>query len=377
MSATCGDVSARLRKFTPAATLPATVQPRSPTTVPEAHNDPALRRYALRRLRLPIGASPLSVVIPDASAWIRRGTWAEATMRGSEPPYWVQVWPASVAIARWLWRRKDLAGLKVLDLGCGLGIPGIAAAALGADVTFADREADALAFATWNAARVGDPRRVSSHRLDWAATTVPGQFDVIVLADVTYRPLHHAGLRRQIAACLRPEGIVLHGDPHRPEANDFVRWLHGGFRTQESTRETAFLDRRARVRLCAASRSDTTLQQWTAFMTPDAGSGGGSVAATPFGHDAPSRHAANPGNEAEQALSQQGAIGSRSGSGSDTSRSVSVRQDTGSESNRGHESDLGRDTNPGPNTVLGPAGNPRSNTTRAALAPADPNRSPA
>ena len=73
-------------------------------SVPEAMTDPRLRRYRLRRLRIPIGAGQVDLVVPDARAWLREGAWVGATERGAEPPYWVNVWPASVAVARCLVR---------------------------------------------------------------------------------------------------------------------------------------------------------------------------------------------------------------------------------------------------------------------------------
>src|SRR5689334_14192318 len=115
-------------------------------TVPEARLDPVLRRYPLRRHRLSVAGGALSIVAPDGGDWLHTGGWSTRAQAGQEPPYWADVWPSSVAIARWLCRRRDLAGMRALDLGCGIGVPGTAAARQGAAVVFADREADALAF---------------------------------------------------------------------------------------------------------------------------------------------------------------------------------------------------------------------------------------
>lgn len=243
-------------------TLPWSVPLHPSSTVPEAKNDPVLRRYALRRLRLPLGSSTVPLVVPDASDWIRRGQWAPATLRGAEPPYWVQVWPASVAAARVLWRHGALAGRGVLDLGCGLGVPGAAAVLAGARVTFADQERDALAFAAWNATRLGAKDRVAVAALDWSRETIAGTFDAVVLADVSYRPLHHASLRHQLASCLAPGGVILHADPHRREATPFVQWLGEQFTCLTVSRATSFLDKRADIRLCVASESAETLASW-------------------------------------------------------------------------------------------------------------------
>lgn len=221
-----------------------------------------LRRFALRRLRLPVGRSMLSIVVPDPSDWIRRGEWTAATERGAEPPYWVQVWPASVAAARLLCRVGALAGRRLLDLGCGLGVPGLAAASCGAEVTFADKCPDALAFAGWNGARVAVARPPAARQIDWTRDCVPGRFQVLVLADVSYRTVHHAPLLRHVAACLDDGGVVVHADPHRPESDAFVRSLQRELHCLIATRPTAFADRRADVRLCVGARQATTLEPW-------------------------------------------------------------------------------------------------------------------
>jgi len=238
-------------------------------TVPAARQDPVLRKYVLRRLRLPIGDSVLGVVVPDAREWLRNGAGhappGRAESPGWEPPYWQRVWPAAAALAQ-LVARVDWTGRRVLDLGCGLGVPGISAARRGAAVTFADREPDALAFASWNARAAGPDAAVEVQRVDWSREVVHGQFDVVLLADVTYRARHHGPLRSQLQACLAPGGLVLHAEPMRAEAEPFLAWLRETNATCEGVREVKAEGAALRVRLVAAAADSTALASFGALV---------------------------------------------------------------------------------------------------------------
>lgn len=231
--------------------------------VPEARQDAALRRYPLRRLRLPVGAGQLSLVVPDERDWMRDGAWAPAVVRGKEPPYWVRIWPAALAAARAVARLGDLSDTRVLDLGCGLGVPGVQAAAAGAEVTFADLEPDALAFATWNARSQpgcgGEPAKV---QVDWSRQVVPGTFDLLVLSDVSYRELHHRPLRAHLDATLASGGVALHADPHRDAAGEFLAGLGPSFAQASWSRTAELQERRADVRLTLLARDEVALSRW-------------------------------------------------------------------------------------------------------------------
>lgn len=232
-----------------------------PARVPDAEGHQQLRRYPLRRLRVPAGGRTLSLVVPDATEWIRRGSWVAGRSLGKEPPYWVQVWPASVGAARMLARPDSLNGLRVLDLGCGLGLPGVAAAAAGAQVTFVDQESDAVAFAVWNAEQSSSSKPCGI-RGDWFETTIPGEFDVVVLADVTYRARHHEPIWRHVCSGLSAHGVVLHCDPFRAESTPFVQSLRDSMSSIVEERNVHHDQRRTLVRVVMASRSSSALAAW-------------------------------------------------------------------------------------------------------------------
>lgn len=154
-----------------------------------------------------------------------------------------------------------------MDLGCGLGVPGITACRAGALVTFADVQASALAFASWNAARQGNDIKPAVRQFDWLLSDLAETFDLLLLADVSYRPLHHAALQRHVLGCLPSQGVVVHADPVRRESGAFVRWLHDNLLTIEVRTEISIPDRRTEVRLCIASRAAEALAPWRTALT--------------------------------------------------------------------------------------------------------------
>jgi predicted nicotinamide N-methyase len=230
--------------------------------VQDAARVPGLRGYALRRQRVPVGDRVVSLVVPDARSWRRDGDWLAGVIRGGEPPYWTRIWLSAVAVARLLVRCGDLGRWRVCDLGCGLGLPGIVAASLGGEVTFVDREDGALAFARWNASNSASGARPKTVRLDWARESVAGHFDLMLLADVSYRSLHHGPLLQQIDRCLAPGGVVVHADPVRDEAVPFLDAMRQRGAVALARRSTSFGDQRGEVRLCLAASSRAALETW-------------------------------------------------------------------------------------------------------------------
>lgn len=238
-------------------------------SVPEARRHPALSRYPLRRHRLSVAGGTLSIIAPDGQAWLHRGGWSARLAGADEPPYWADIWPASVALARWLCRRRDLAGRAVLDLGCGVGVSGAAAARVGASVTCADREPDALSFARFNAEQASNgAARVETQRLDWHRDEVRGPLDVICLADVTYRPVHHAAVLRQSLAGLAADGIAVHVDPFRRESDGFLAMANSRLVVRTVAAATFFDDRRIPVRFAFLAREAAVLSAWLGPVPP-------------------------------------------------------------------------------------------------------------
>lgn len=130
-------------------------------------------------------------------------------------PYWTVVWRSGVALAREL-DGMDLAGLRVVELGCGLGVPSIAAARGGAEVLATDESPEALALLARNAE--ADGVRIETAMVDWAdpdELVARAPFDLALASDVLYEP---AGVPPLVALLPRLAPRALLADPGRPAA---------------------------------------------------------------------------------------------------------------------------------------------------------------
>jgi len=137
-------------------------------------------------------------------------------------PYWAQLWPSAVALAGAVWARAPREA-RTLELGCGLGLPSIAAAMAGGRVLATDWSADAVAFTAANAARNGVA--LSTAVCSW---TEPGPFvdrapwDLVLAADVLYEQRNVQPLLELLPRLVGGAGEVWVADPGRAAAAAFL-----------------------------------------------------------------------------------------------------------------------------------------------------------
>jgi predicted nicotinamide N-methyase len=184
-----------------------------------------------------IGGRSLRIVFPrDSEALLDE----QAFEQEEYLPYWAQLWPSAIALARVVAGLRP-AGRRVLELGCGLGLPSIAAALEGASVLATDWSSDAVAFAATNASRNGAALRTAV--CSWTSPEPlldEAPWDLVLAADVLYEARNADALLELLPRLVDASGEVLIADPGRRPAERFLRATAtaSGWRRQ-STRDAS------------------------------------------------------------------------------------------------------------------------------------------
>jgi predicted nicotinamide N-methyase len=129
-------------------------------------------------------------------------------------PYWADLWPASRMLGKAILREPWTPGVEALEIGCGLGLPGVVALSVGLRLTFSDYDPTALRFAADNA-RINGFDDFRTLRLDWRAPPEDLQVPVVLASDLVYELRNVEPLVNLIKKVLAPGGLCLMTDQDR------------------------------------------------------------------------------------------------------------------------------------------------------------------
>ncbi len=137
-------------------------------------------------------------------------------------PMFGVLWPAGLALAHMV-DRLCLRGARLLEVGCGLGLPSVVAHHNGVDVTASDHHPLAAAFLEHNV-RINGLRPLPFTPLDFDARARHAErYDVIMASDVLYEPRRAGGVTAFLMDHLNHHATVLVLDPGRKQDGAFGR----------------------------------------------------------------------------------------------------------------------------------------------------------
>jgi predicted nicotinamide N-methyase len=211
------------------------------------------------RANLPVAAVPgiPEIRLHKASPTSGLSRLARRDEDGFRPPYWAHYWAGGLALARYVLDNPSVvAGRRVLDLGAGSGLVGIAAAKAGArEVVAAEIDRYAVAALKLNMELNG--ASISILHGDITGNAAP-EVDVILVGDLFYA----SDLSERVAAFLERcsnRGIrALVGDPWRASLplsrlTELARYAvsEGGSCAMQPSGVFAFMPRLSRARQSA------------------------------------------------------------------------------------------------------------------------------
>jgi predicted nicotinamide N-methyase len=164
-------------------------------------------------------------------------------------PYWAELWPAALALARVV-ARRPLTGRRVIELGCGLGLPAIAAALAGGRVLATDWSPEAVRATSDNARRNGV--ELETAVVSWSAPEAiveRAPWRYVLASDVLYEHRNVDQLLELLPRLVDETGEVLIADPGRAPAERFLERAPAAWQLRSSGSPRAARTRIHRLRL--------------------------------------------------------------------------------------------------------------------------------
>ena len=197
------------------------------------------RKYQLELVTLDIAGHSFKLYkIADVDAALELAA-AEGTANDDLAPYWAELWPSARALSDYILTEADLDRRHVLEIGCGLGLLGMACHKAGAEVLLTDLLPDALRISELNwIVNFQESPKIAA--LDWRVPPSGQSFECIVAADVLYEKQAFLPILHTFEMLLARDGRILLAEPNRPIASEFFELLKTrGFSSRQSTREVA------------------------------------------------------------------------------------------------------------------------------------------
>ena len=152
--------------------------------------------------------------------WDPDGRAERAGISSAAWPIFGVIWPAGIALAQEM-SRFTCAGMKILEVGCGLGLCCLVLQRRGADITASDYHPLAEEFLRFNTDLNG-LAPIKFYNAPWAGPNPDlGRFDLIVGSDLLYERSHPALLTNFLACHTEPTAQVILADPGRGHCGQF------------------------------------------------------------------------------------------------------------------------------------------------------------
>lgn len=159
-------------------------------------------------------------------------------IKDEQIPYWAELWPSAIGLAGFLIEQSERVKDKsVLEIGCGLGLPGIVAGRTASTVVLTDYLNDPVRMAALNW-KLNHGTAATTALLDWRSDLPAEKVDVLLASDVAYERRMFDSLMECFNRFVKDDGIVIISEPDRHFARDFFKNLpHRGWTVETTTQK--------------------------------------------------------------------------------------------------------------------------------------------
>ncbi len=142
-------------------------------------------------------------------------------------PLWSKIWEASIILSDYVAGMPVDAEKCFLEIGCGMGVVGVVAAAFGHSVTMTEYNPDALNFARANtrANLTAGDASLEIKELDWSKPRLEGLFEYIIGSEVIYKEKDYQPILKLLKTYLRPSGEIILAEGVRKTSMEFFRQM--------------------------------------------------------------------------------------------------------------------------------------------------------
>ncbi len=174
---------------------------------------------------------------------------------GAELPFWGKIWEASILLAAYLVAQPVMPGRKILEIGTGLGVSGLFAAACGHDVTLSDHKKEIIRFIRANTL-LNKLDNVPVINVDWTKPTSNQLYDWIVGSEVVYHRSTYDSLVQFLNQALKPNGTIFLAKSTSLPANVFFSKLTQYFKFKKLDKVMRSGDQEFAISLYAIKRKE-------------------------------------------------------------------------------------------------------------------------
>ena len=170
-------------------------------------------------------------------------------------PFWGKIWEASIVLAAYLTAQPVRPGRKILEIGTGLGVSGLFAAAHGHEVTLSDHTVAILRFIRANVL-LNNLENVPIINVDWREPAGEEHYDWIVGAEVIYHRPTYDDLVRFLLQMLKPHGTIFLAKSTSLPADTFFAKLTQHFKFKRLDKVMRSDDQEFAISLYAIKRKE-------------------------------------------------------------------------------------------------------------------------